>query len=172
MRISRHWLTRDVAVRLTLLLLVSSVAMAAEPEQEAIIAQQAAGSSAGAQSRNAASDAGTVRTATPPSDAEQLPNSPGTARSQSVDQVTQSNLPQAQQPQGSAHEPIGTAAAEMPNTTGIAASKPAGAAIAPAKQRRVRILFIKVAAVVGAGVAVGTVAALASSSPSRPPGSR
>jgi hypothetical protein len=172
MRISGHWLTRNIAICLTLLLLVPSIAAAAEPEPEAISGQQASGSSTGAQSQNPDNSTGTVKTATSPTNTEHLPNSPGSVRSQPVEEVRQSNLPQPQQPQGTAHEPVGTAAAEMPNTTGVAASKPAGAAIAPAKQRRVRILFIKVAAVVGAGVAVGTVAALASGSPSRPPGSR
>jgi hypothetical protein len=176
MRILGRWLTRDIAVRLMLLLLIPSVAVAAEPQQEAIFGQQAGGSSSGTQSQNVDSGAGTVKTRTSPTDAGQLPNSPGTVRSQPVGQVQHANSPQtppSQQPQqGGTREPVGTAAAEMPNTTGIAASKPAGAAIAPAKQRRVRILLIKVAAVVGAGVAVGTVAALASGSPSRPPGSR
>jgi hypothetical protein len=68
-------------------------------------------------------------------------------------------------------KPVGTAAAESPTTLGVAASNPAGAAIAPAKQRRARTLFIKVGAILGAGVAVGAVAALASASPSKPPGS-
>jgi hypothetical protein len=36
----------------------------------------------------------------------------------------------------------------------------------------VRTVLIRVGAILGAGVAVGTVAALASASPSRPPGSR
>lgn len=86
---------------------------------------------------------------------------------------SQSSPPPAQsQPQSSpAPKPVGTAAAEAPSTTGVAASNPAGAAIAPAKQRRTRELFIKVGAIVGAGVAVGAVAALASASPSKPPGS-
>jgi hypothetical protein len=66
---------------------------------------------------------------------------------------------------------VGTAVAETPTTTGVAASNPAGAAIAPAKQRRVRVLLIKVGAIAGVGVALGTVAALSAGSPSRPPGS-
>jgi hypothetical protein len=70
------------------------------------------------------------------------------------------------------HEPMGTAAAESVAVTGVAASRPAGAAVAPAKQRRVRSILIKVGAVVGVGVAVGTTMALSQGSPSRPPGSR
>jgi hypothetical protein len=72
-----------------------------------------------------------------------------------------------QQPNGGAN-PVGTAVAPAPRTTGVAGSRPAGAVIAPAKQRRVKIFLIKVAVVVGAGVAVGTVLALSHSSPSRP----
>jgi hypothetical protein len=80
------------------------------------------------------------------------------------------NPPPSQQPQSNAHEPLGTAAAESVPTTGIAASRPAGAAIAPAKQRRVRSLLIKVGVIVGAGVAAGTTMALSKGSPSKPPG--
>ena len=69
------------------------------------------------------------------------------------------------------HEAVGTAAAESVVVTGVAASRPAGAAVAPAKQRRVRTLLIKVGALVGVGVAVGTTMALSQGSPSRPPGS-
>jgi hypothetical protein len=69
-------------------------------------------------------------------------------------------------------EPLGTAAAEAIPTTGVAASRPAGAAMAPAKQRRVRSILIKVGALAGAGVAVGVAMALSRGTPSTPPGSR
>jgi hypothetical protein len=100
-------------------------------------------------------------TASHPDDA-QLPDSPPLGQQPAVPQ---------QQPQTWPQEPVGTAAAGMVSPAGIAASRPAGAAIAPAKQRRVRTILISVGAVLGAGVAVGTVAALSSASPSRPPGS-
>jgi hypothetical protein len=61
---------------------------------------------------------------------------------------------------------VGTAAA--PGKTMIAASRPAGAAIAPAKQRRVRTILISVGVIVAAGVAVGTVAGLSHASSSHP----
>jgi len=86
---------------------------------------------------------------------------------------TQPPQAQTQPPSGqSTHpaRPAGTAVAETPSTVGVAASNPAGAAIAPAKQRRVRVFLISVGAIVGAGVALGTVAALSAGSPSRPPG--
>ena len=52
----------------------------------------------------------------------------------------------------------------------MAASQPAAVAIAPAKQRRVRTIVIRLSAIAGAGVAVGTVAALTRGTPSKPPG--
>jgi len=55
---------------------------------------------------------------------------------------------------------------------GIAASQPAGAALAPAKQRRVRTILITVGAILGAGAAAGVTMALSEGSPSKPPGAR
>jgi len=68
------------------------------------------------------------------------------------------------------NQPVGTAVAQPLQTTGIAASRPAGAAVAPAGQRRVRTILIRAGALVGAGVAIGTTMALSQASPSRPPG--
>jgi heme A synthase len=76
---------------------------------------------------------------------------------------------QSQQASG-IQKPVGTAAAEVPPPSGVAVSNSAGAAIAPAKQKRVRTLVIGMAAILGAGAAIGAVAALSSASPSRPPG--
>jgi len=87
----------------------------------------------------------------------ELPNSPGSVR--------------PQQPVGT-ERPVGTAAAEIGNASGIVASKPAGVAIAPAKQHQSRSLLIKLGAVIGAGVAIGTVMASSNASPSRPPNSQ
>jgi hypothetical protein len=108
---------------------------------------------------------------------DQLPDSPGALRSQANDGLPQQSDGQqaVHQPQpvqqNRPHEPVGTAAAEWVPTMGIAASRPAGAALAPAKQRRARTVLIKVGALLGAGVAVGTVMALSAGSPSKPPGS-
>jgi hypothetical protein len=73
---------------------------------------------------------------------------------------------QSQKPQ----RPVGTAAAEAPKANGITAAQPAGVAIAPAKQHRVRTIVLRVGAIVGAGVAVGTVFALTEGTASKPPG--
>jgi hypothetical protein len=116
------------------------------------------------------------QTALPPL---QLPDSPGTTIAQKGNgegsfQAQATMAPQVSALQSDPNEmqkPVGTAAAEKPATTGVAASNAAGAAIAPAKQRRTRMLLLKVGAILGAGAAVGTVAALSLASPSRPPGS-
>ncbi len=122
-----------------------------------------------------------------------LPDSPGTTRAQTQDQSSPGNPrpesevqppaptqgqppaspPQSQSsqaPSSPAQRPVGTAAAETSNASGIAASQPAGVAIAPAKQRRARTMVLRVGALVGAGVAVGTVVALTQATPSKPPG--
>lgn len=64
--------------------------------------------------------------------------------------------------------PVGTAAAPYERSSGVSATRPAGAVIAPAKQRRVRQIFIKVGILVGAGAAIAAVAMLSHSSPSTP----
>jgi hypothetical protein len=78
----------------------------------------------------------------------------------------QSGPSQAQPPQ----KPVGTAAAESTHAAGVAASQPAGVAIAPTKQRRVRTIVIRTAALLGAGAAVGSVVALTAATSSKPPG--
>jgi hypothetical protein len=66
-------------------------------------------------------------------------------------------------------EPLGAAAAEGIRTAGGGASRPAGSAIAPAKQHQVRSFLIKLGAVAAAGVAIGTVYALSKGTSSTPP---
>ena len=76
--------------------------------------------------------------------------------------------PAAQQGQ---REPLGAATAGAVRTEGGGASRPAGTAIAPAKQHQVRSFLIKLGAVAAAGVAIGTVYALSKGTPSVPPNS-
>ncbi|HET9281839.1 MAG TPA: hypothetical protein VFR24_07740 [Candidatus Angelobacter sp.] len=83
----------------------------------------------------------------------------------------QTNIPENPQPKKQPSEPVGAAAAESVPTAGGAAAKPAGVAIAPAKQHQTRSLLIKVGAALAAGAAIGTVFALSHNSPSTPPGS-
>ena len=73
-----------------------------------------------------------------------------------------------QSQQNTTTKPLGTAAAPYEKTMGVTASRPAGAVIAPGKQRRIRTILIKVGVIVGAGVAIGTVAALSHGSSSQP----
>ena len=82
----------------------------------------------------------------------------------------QSTAAPANQAEPAPQKPVGTAAAEAPRTSGMAASQPAGVAIAPAKQHRTRTLVLRVGAIIGAGVAVGTVIGLTEATSSRPPG--
>jgi len=107
---------------------------------------------------------------------ESLPDSPGAGRYQPViaqaEAQTEPAQPAPQPPPTQAQKPVGTAAAETTTTTGFAVSRPAGAALAPAKQKRVRTILISVGAVVGAAVALGTVAALSKGTPSKPPGAQ
>lgn len=90
------------------------------------------------------------------------PTAPASAPAQQSGQQSQA------QQQGSKPAPVGTAVAPYEKGVGIAASRPAGAVIAPAKQRRTRAFFIKVGLLVGAAAAVGSVVALSSASPSQP----
>jgi cytoskeletal protein RodZ len=109
-----------------------------------------------------------------------LPDSPGAVRSDSDDKKNDSivALAQAQSEPTSpspaqtapAQKPVGTAAAEASNVNAVAASQPAGVAIAPAKQRRVRTIILRTGAIIAAGVAVGAIVALTAATPPKPPG--
>lgn len=112
----------------------------------------------------------------PMSTANPLPDSPGTTAGESSSEKQSSGtqmLAQTQAPADSPptpQRPAGTAAAEAPYVSGVAASQPAGVAIAPAKQRRLRTILIRTGAIIGAGVAIGTVVALSEATSSKPPG--
>ncbi len=96
-----------------------------------------------------------------PSESAQQSSAPASAQPQGQQAQTQQQAPQ---------NPVGTAVAEPTHAAGIAASQPAGVAIAPAKQHRARTIVIRVGAIIGAGVAVGTIVALTAATPSKPPG--
>lgn len=164
---SRRWVRRQIAGCLVLLLIAPLAAAATQQETSS---SRHTDVSAAAQSQNSGS--GVSKTNDDAQEPEALPNSPGTVRSQTADNNPPSGVqqPSPNQQQSGAQQPVGTAAAEFIKTTGVAASKPAGSAIAPAKQRRARSILIKVGAIVGAGVAVGAVVALSAASPSRPSG--
>lgn len=166
MKSSHHWLYRHIAVCLVLLLVIpageqTAVAQQAAPAQQPRSAPtpQAAGETQGAKDSAGA----TVSE-------NSLPENPAPASAQSPDQTQPASTPPSPSAQQQSGPPkaVGTAAAPYGRTVGIAASRPAGAAIAPAKQKRVRTILISVGVIVGAAIAVGSVAALSHGSPSRP----
>jgi cytoskeletal protein RodZ len=183
---------RVMAATITLALLLQPFA-SASAQQQPVPNQTASGQSDVAQpvpshERDATNNSGPSTEAAPPDSAqpsiEQLPDSPGAVQSRPAQtdsqpapapqpQPQQEQPPQPQQqqqPRTPVREPVGTAAAESVSTSGVAASRPAGAALAPAKQRRIRSILIKVGALAGVGVAVGATMALSQASPSKPPG--
>ncbi len=112
----------------------------------------------------------------------ELPDSPGaewaksqadSAQQESSSQPARQTTSQPQTPAAQDQKlqhPVGTAAAEAPKVNGITAAQPAGVAIAPAKQRKVRTIVLKVGAIIGACAALGAVIALSEATPSKPPG--
>lgn len=180
MRTSGDWLRRQIAGCLVVCLLVPAAEAASARPQQAPVGEQAPSvpsgkdHSQGPQSRTAESGTDTAQAEnTYPDNPEPVT---GQAFSQSEQDGNQSGQPGSgqsssqpgSQQQNSDQKPVGTAAAPYEKTTGVTASRPAGAVIAPAKQRRARSIFIRVSIVVGAAVAVGTVVALSNASPSKP----
>lgn len=171
MKDSVKLIEKQLACCLSILLaLPCGNAFAASPQQAA--QQQQSVGTTESSSQAAGPAAGMDKTLTlaeadMPSD---LPDAPRPANQEGAGQNGQSSTSQSgtDQQQNGAAKPLGTAAAPYEKPEGVAASRPAGAVIAPAKQRRVRAIFISIAAVAGAGIAIGTVAALSKASPSRP----
>ena len=100
----------------------------------------------------------------------EYPENPAPRTSFANGQSSQSDaLQTAPQPliQPTSNVPVGTAAAPQEKPAGATATRPAGAVIAPAKQRRARFILIRVGVIAGAAVAIGTVVLLSSASPSR-----
>jgi hypothetical protein len=163
MRSLNNWLFRPIAVCLVLCLMFPSSEMGRAAAQQAGSEQRAASTPSkegpAAEAATGSIMAGNV-----------LPDSPEPVSSQveplgARDTSSQSS---SSQPQQEPAQPVGTAAAPYEKTMGIAASRPAGAAIAPAKQKRVRTILISVGVIVAAGVAVGSVAGLSHASSSHP----
>jgi hypothetical protein len=148
MRSSGYWLRRRTVDCLVILLVVPLVATA-----QALPGQQLdAAAAPPAQSQTAPQS-----TPAPDSQAGPQPINPPAATPQNST---------AQPAQNGTSAPVGTAAAPYEKGIGVAASRPAGAVIAPAKQRRTRTILIRVGLIVAAGVAIGTVVALSNASPS------
>ena len=109
---------------------------------------------------------GATRTEQERSDSQEANNTQSSSSSSQTAQSSQAQSQTVAPPQ----KPVGTAAAESSNAGGISASQPAGVAIAPAKQHRVRTIVLRVGVLAAAGVAIGTVAAVSVATPSKPPG--
>jgi hypothetical protein len=164
MKSSNHWLGRLVAVLLALLLVypASEAGTAAAQQSPQGETQPAPSSIASAPSPGNSQ----IASADPK---ESLPDAPAPAAQSPADAGQQpSPAPSGNPPQQNPRKPVGAAAAPYEPTMGVAASRPAGAAIAPAKQRRVRTIVISLGIIAGAGIAVGSIAALSHGSPSRP----
>jgi len=162
---------RMLAALLIFTLLLPAGAWASPQEGNQAKGNSPDGSSA---KSSAAENSNATNKAPVPSASDQFPDSPGTLRAMREEQQGIAAPIQAEntsQQTGTETRPVGTAAAQPLVTTGVAAAQPAGAAIAPAKQRRLRSILLKTGAVVGIGVAVGTVVALSAGSPNKPPGS-
>lgn len=170
MSFSSCWLRKEMACCLVMSLAVPFADAAPAPPQQAITSQQSPGvPTAQSQPEYSDSHAGTVDAGTSQSEVV-YPDNPEPVRSLSDVQSGQSNVPppgSVQSQQDGVLKPVGTAAAPYEKTTGVAASRPAGAVIAPAKQHRARSILIRVGVVVGAAAAIGTVLLLSSASPSR-----
>ncbi len=109
----------------------------------------------------------------PGAPAQAVPQSENQTRTQNQKQTQTTSAPslqtrQADAGQSSSSQPVGTAAAPLIKPVGVAASRPAGAAIAPAKQRRIRVLALRWGLILGGAIALGTVAAATIGSPRRP----
>jgi cytoskeletal protein RodZ len=165
-----RWTRGHIACSLIMLMLVSSANAAPVPPQEPDSTQEAQSAQAvHDQTQNVDSQA-TEQESNTTQPEQAIPANPTPVSPQVGDQNGQPKPPQSgsDQEQTGAPKPVGTAAAPYEKTTGVAASRPAGAVIAPARQRRARTILIRFAVVVGAAVAVGTVVALSHGSPSRP----
>lgn len=163
MRSINNWLFRPIAVCLVLWLMFPASEFGTAAAQQAVAEHRTA---------NATSQEGPAAEAVTGSTmaSNALPDTPEPVSPQAEPQAARDSSTESsssQQQPGPA-QPVGTAAAPYEKTMGIAASRPAGAAIAPAKQKRVRTILISVGVIVATGVAVGTVAGLSHASSSHP----
>ncbi|HLI63735.1 MAG TPA: hypothetical protein VKV05_10065 [Terriglobales bacterium] len=102
-----------------------------------------------------------------------VPEENGTQNSSPPSENSGQQLPATPPPQSKSaepeiQEPLGAATAEGVPAVGGAASRPAGEALAPAKQKQRRSLLLKMGLIAATGIAVGTVYALSKGTPSKP----
>ena len=170
MKISAMWMRRVIAFGLAIMLAMPLAEAAAVSPPKGISGQELQ-SVPPAQSEPQDSASRAVKAEPAPSKNDTLlPDSPSPTQFQSdtPGELPAASQSAAEQQQQATPKPIGSAAAPLERTTGVAASRPAGAVIAPAKQRRAGSILIRVSIVVGAAVAIGTVVALSHGSSSHP----
>ncbi len=139
--------------------------VAAQMSAAALPAQQPAQQPAAAQQTQPAQAGSDQQTGKPGADMPEAPDpalQPNTQADSAFVSRSQDAVPQE------AQQPVGTAAGPYTKPTGVAGSRPAGAAIAASKQKRKKAILIRVGLIVGGAVAVGTVAGLSMASSSRP----
>lgn len=105
-----------------------------------------------------------------PAPSQELPNAPSSSAQPQTTVTSPADQSQTQPPPAKVEPPLGAAAAEAGAPAGGLASKPAGNAIAPAKQRQVRSMLIKIGAIAAGAAALGIVYGLTRSTSSTPPG--
>lgn len=147
MRIAINWLRRQIATCLVVFLTAPF------------------GSAASGQAQSQNTNNGTTKAGAAATQSETIPDDPSPVEQNQLAGSSQ-NAPEPQQ--SATPQPVGTAVAPYEKIVGVAASRPAGAAIAPAKQKRTRAILISVGVVVASAIAVGTVVALSKASPSQP----
>lgn len=172
----KNFLHRQVAVCLVIILAVPFGEAAAKHEQQNSTQQAGTTSATGQPQVPATSglNASSGNTGPAPAVAPTGITTSLAEASQSTSSANPSNQSAGSPQSGSQPEkngssqPLGTAAAPYEKTTGIGISRPAGAVIAPAKQKRARSILIRVGLILGAAVAIGTVVGLSAASPNRP----
>jgi hypothetical protein len=167
---SNGWTKKQIAIGLSVLLAIPLADTAQAPQQAQLCGQDVQGERDIKDQSQDINDQAKKSESDETQHEETTPSGVNSVKSQLGDQNGLSSTSQsgAEQKQNDAPKPVGTAAAPYEKTTGVAASRPAGAVIAPARQRRAHIILIRFAVVVGAAVAIGTVVALSQGSPSRP----
>lgn len=165
MKISSRWWERQIACVLAVSMCAPMALAAADPLPQApqpVSNASSTGSQPSAPAREDAPYSSSLLLAQADGQNPQPAATQPAPGGQQAQQSTPANQPNAPQ------QPVGTAAAPYVRPEGVPASRPAGAAIAPAKQKRVRIYAIRIALLVGAAVAIGTVVAASEGSPARP----
>jgi hypothetical protein len=104
----------------------------------------------------------------PQNDPGQQPSAPQQQTQPAPQQTQPVQQPNSTQSPNEPQRPIGTAAAPYEKPTGVPGSRPAGAAIAPAKQRRVRAIVISLGLILAGAGAIGAVAGMSKASHSQP----